>query len=101
MIEPGLIDTGFGDVVADGLRDRSSNGPYAKLVEAIVRGTRETYEGGKNSPPSVIADVVSHAVAARRPRTRYAAGKFAKLLIGMRTWLGDRMFDRIIMSQAG
>lgn len=33
------------------------------------------------------------------PRTRYAAGKFAKMLIRMRVWMGDRMFDRIILSQ--
>lgn len=100
IIEPGLIDTNFGDVVASGLIERSAKGPYAKLVEAIVRGTRETYAKGKNTPPSLIADVVGRAVAAGRPRTRYAAGRFAKLLIGLRVWLGDRMFDRIILSQA-
>nr|WP_315381245.1 oxidoreductase [uncultured Sphingomonas sp.] len=100
IIEPGIIETSFGDVAAGGLMDRSGTGPYAALVEAIVRGTRDAYRPGKSSPPSLIADVVGKAVAARRPRTRYAAGKFAKLLIGLRMWPGDRMFDRIILSQA-
>ena len=45
------------------------------------------------------ADVVGTAVAAARPRTRYVRGKFGALLIAMRTWLGDRMFDRILLSQ--
>lgn len=47
----------------------------------------------------MIADVVSKAVASSNPRTRYAVGKFAKMLIRMRVWLGDRLFDRIILSQ--
>ena len=36
---------------------------------------------------------------ASNPRPRYAVGKYAKLLIRMRVWLGDRLFDRIILSQ--
>ena len=99
IIEPGIIETRFGDVAAGGLMDRSGTGPYATLVEAIVRGTRDAYGPGKSSPPGLIADVVGKAVAAHRPRTRYAAGKFARLLIGLRMWVGDRMFDRIILSQ--
>ena len=47
----------------------------------------------------VIADVVSSAINSKNPRTRYAAGKFAKMLICLRVWLGDRIFDRIILSQ--
>lgn len=99
IIEPGLIDTGFGDVVADSLMKRSGAGPYGQLTRAVSQGTRDTYSRGRNSDPRVIADVVGTAVAAVRPRTRYVRGKFGALLIAMRTWLGDRMFDRIILSQ--
>ena len=99
VVEPGLIETGFGDVASEGLLERSGSGPYAKLTKSVVAATRATYGNGQSSPPSLIADVVGEAVAARRPRTRYAAGKYAKLLIALRAWLGDRMFDRIIMSQ--
>ena len=99
VIEPGLIETGFGDVVADGLLKRSGTGPYAGLTRAVAAGTRDTYAKGRTSHPRVIADVVGTAVAAARPRTRYVRGKFGTLLIALRTWLGDRMFDRIILSQ--
>ena len=99
VIEPGLIETGFGDVVSDGLLKRSGSGPYAPLSRKVAEGTRSTYGQGKNSPPSLIADVVATAIGTRRPRTRYVAGRFGKLLIAMRQWLGDRLFDRIIMSQ--
>jgi NAD(P)-dependent dehydrogenase (short-subunit alcohol dehydrogenase family) len=99
VIEPGLIETGFGDVVAEGLLKRSGTGPYAPMTRAVAQGTRDTYGRGRSSDPRVIAEVVGGAVAAARPRTRYAAGKFAALLIALRARLGDRLFDRIILSQ--
>jgi hypothetical protein len=40
-------------------------------------------------------------VRSNKPRTRYVVGKYAKPMIMIRTWLGDRIFDRMIMSQMG
>jgi NAD(P)-dependent dehydrogenase (short-subunit alcohol dehydrogenase family) len=99
IVEPGLIETAFGDVVAGGLLKRSGTGPYAKLAAGVAKSTREAYGQGRGTDPSVIADIVSKAVRQGRPRTRYAAGKYAQPMIKMRAWLGDRMFDRVIMSQ--
>lgn len=99
VVEPGLIETGFGDVVADGLLKRSGTGAYAKVTEAVARTTRATYGHGRGSDPRLIADVVSTAIKSARPQTRYAAGKYAKMMIGVRKWLGDRIFDRLILSQ--
>ncbi|MBO0128991.1 oxidoreductase [Agrobacterium sp. OT33] len=99
VVEPGLIETGFGDVVADGLLERSGEGPYAKVTRAVAKSTREAYGHGRGTDPVVIADIVSKAVGARKPRTRYVAGKYAKPMIMIRNWFGDRMFDRVIMSQ--
>ncbi|MDK1389399.1 oxidoreductase [Sinorhizobium sp. 8-89] len=98
IIEPGLIETGFGDVMAEGLVKRSSNGPYAELAKDVARSTKEAYGHGRGTDPSVVADVVSKAIKARKPRTRYAVGKYARAMIMLRKWLGDRMFDRIVMS---
>ncbi|MET4689718.1 NAD(P)-dependent dehydrogenase (short-subunit alcohol dehydrogenase family) [Sinorhizobium fredii] len=99
IIEPGLIKTGFGDVVVEGLAKRSGGGPYAELVQSVTRSTREAYGHGRSSDPSMIGDVVAKAIKARKPRTRYVVGKYAKPMIMLRKWLGDRMFDRIIMLQ--
>lgn len=99
IVEPGLIETGFGDVVGTGLIERSGTGPYGDLTRAVAKSTREAYGQGRGTDPSVIAEVVSKAVRASKPRTRYVAGKYAQLMIRMRAWLGDRTFDRIIMSQ--
>ncbi|MGX9429629.1 MULTISPECIES: oxidoreductase [Bradyrhizobium] len=99
VVEPGLIETGFGDVVANGLLKRSGAGPYAKLTQAVAKSTRDAYGQGRGTDPGVIADVVSKAVRESKPRTRYVAGKYAQPMIKIREWFGDRMFDRVIMSQ--
>jgi len=99
VIEPGIIETAFGDVASNGLLERSARGPYRAIAEAVTKATRKSYGQGTGTDPSVIARVVSKAVRAKRPRTRYVAGKFAWLLIAIRQWFGDRAFDRVIMSQ--
>lgn len=99
VVEPGLIETAFGDVVGQGIVQRSQAGPYAGLARAVAEGTSQTYGRGRNSPPQVIANVVSRAARVRRPKTRYVAGRFASFLIGYRTWFGDRAFDRLVMGQ--
>ena len=98
VVEPGIIQTAFGEVLSEPLKEISGDGAYSDLVNKLVEGTAESYESGMGSSPQVIADVVSKAVKARRPKTRYAAGKYARLTIFVRKWLGDRVFDRMVMS---
>jgi NAD(P)-dependent dehydrogenase (short-subunit alcohol dehydrogenase family) len=99
VIEPGIILTDFGAVLDGPLQKFSGKGAYADLAGQVARGTVETYAKGDGSSPQVVADAVSQALKARRPKTRYLVGKYAKLLIGIRNWLGDRMYDRVIMSR--
>ncbi|BBW76747.1 MULTISPECIES: oxidoreductase [Klebsiella] len=99
IVEPGVIETGFGDAASESIVKRSHSGPYGQLVKMVAASIKKTYGHGTGSDPKVIADVVSSAINSKNPRTRYAAGKFAKMLICLRVWLGDRIFDRIILSQ--
>lgn len=99
IVEPGVIETGFGDAASEIIVKRSASGPYGQLVQMVATAINKTYGQGTGSHPAVVADVVSRAVKSDNPRTRYAVGKFAKMLIRMRVWLGDRLFDRIILSQ--
>jgi NAD(P)-dependent dehydrogenase (short-subunit alcohol dehydrogenase family) len=57
------------------------------------------HESGGGSPASLIAGLIAKSIRARRPRPRYAAGKYAKPMLAVRKWLGDRVFDRVVMSQ--
>lgn len=99
IVEPGLIETGFGDAGQSGLAERSKSGPYEKLANGVVKSMQTSYGQNRGTSPDVIADTVAKAVSASRPKTRYAVGAYAKPLIWMRKWLGDRVFDRIIKSQ--
>jgi len=100
IIEPGAIKTEFGDVMSEPLLKNSGEGPYKKMAHIMSKATAETYsEKGKPSPPSVISNLISKAITAKKPKTRYAAGKMAKPLMWIRKYLGDRIFDMALMSQ--
>lgn len=99
IIEPGLIKTAFGEVMYQPMLERSGNGAYSSLAKTLAAATEKSYQNDGGSPPSVIAAVVSKAVRSKNPRTRYAAGKMAKPILFMRKWLGDKTFDKAIMSQ--
>ncbi|MRX43864.1 oxidoreductase [Agromyces kandeliae] len=93
IVRPGLIDTEWSAIMAAPILERSGDGAYARLAHVVV--SRSGGELGGSSP-SVIADAVSKAASARRPRTRYSVGRLAKPLIAARRVLTDRGFDRLL-----
>lgn len=100
VVEPGLIATELGTVLYEPLLKNSGSGPYRELAQAVAQSTQDTYEqAGAASPPSVVAQVVAKAVRAPNPATRYVVGKMAKPLLFLRKYLGDRVFDKAVMSQ--
>ena len=99
IIEPGGIATEFGNVFKENLQGDAENGSYAKELQKIIQSTTEMNEKGQLSPPSVITNLIDKAVHSKKPKTRYVAGAFAKPLMFMRKYLGDRTFDKILMRQ--
>jgi NAD(P)-dependent dehydrogenase (short-subunit alcohol dehydrogenase family) len=99
IVEPGAIATEFGAVLEQPMLDRAGNGAYGAMAKSVALATRATYERGGSSPASVVAVTIAKAVAARRPKTRYAVGRYARPLLFLRRWLSDRAFDGLIMSQ--
>lgn len=98
IIEPGAIKTEFGDVSTGPMLERSGQGPYAGLAKAFAELNKKEFEGGGGSDPKVITNVVLKAVNAKKPKTRYAAGKYSGSMLFLRRWLSDRMFDKVVMS---
>ena len=98
IIEPGAIKTEFGDVMLAPMMERSGNSAYGAMAKKMAEMTKKSYEQGNSSDPTVIAQVVSQAIKAKKPKTRYAAGKLAIPLMFIRKWFGDRIFDKIITS---
>lgn len=93
VIEPGIIASEFGDVLVGPMLERSGETAYGRLANALANA--DAMAGG--SPPRLIADVIGKAVQAKRPKTRYAAGKYARPMMHTRRWFGDRVFDRVVM----
>ena len=98
IIEPGLISTEFGEVANGPMIERSENSAYSHIVKSMTKGMDGNDRG---SPPSVIADTILKAVRAKRPKTRYAAGQYAKPVLLLRKLVSDRMFDRAIERMVG
>lgn len=96
IIEPGLILTEFGDVMSGPLLARSGAGPYGEQARKVAKATARSYAPGGGSPPSVVADAIARAATARRPATRYAVGHLARLILFVRRWTSDRIFDWVI-----
>lgn len=96
VIQPGAIDTEFGPNAIGPLLERSVNGPYQALAHRMAEATRRTFNSGKASPPSLIANLIVHAIASTRPRTRYVAGHLARLILTARKVFSDRIFDSLI-----
>jgi NAD(P)-dependent dehydrogenase (short-subunit alcohol dehydrogenase family) len=96
VVEPGGIKTEWGIIAAEHLRKTSGNGAYAEAANKAANSMRRTYQGTRLSSPSLIAEVILQAVAARRPKTRYAVGFGAKPMLILRRCLSDRMFDRVV-----
>lgn len=99
IVEPGIIKTEFADVMTTPMMERSGNTVYGDLARKVEHATLSSYKNGGASPSSVIAKVLSKAVNTDKPKTRYAAGKYARLMIFIRLYFGDRFFDKAVMSQ--
>ncbi|MCB0699471.1 MAG: oxidoreductase [Chitinophagales bacterium] len=99
IVEPGAITTEWGGIMSKPMLERSIGGAYENMAKQIADRTDEMYEKGEGSPVSVITDLVSKAVNSTRPKTRYAGGKYAKPMMWIRKYLGDRIFDKAVMSQ--
>ena len=95
IIEPGAISTEFGEVVTEPMLTLSKGGAYEKMTQNFVN-TLVNMDKNEYSPPSVIADIISKAIKANKPKTRYAAGKLSRSLLFMRRWFSDKRFDKIV-----
>ncbi|MEE9434679.1 MAG: oxidoreductase [Sphingorhabdus sp.] len=94
IICPGGIRTEFNDVMTKNILKYSGEGPYSAMAKVLARGA----SSDRGSDPQVIAKDISHAVNARRPKTRYRSGQMSVSLQKLRRLLPDRWFDGIVKS---
>lgn len=104
IVEPGSIDTDIwdrGEREADEIGDRvpARDELYGKAIANYRKVIRSVADRG--IPPDEVADVIEHALTARRPRTRYLVGLDAKFQARVKPLIPTRAFDRIIARVMG
>jgi NAD(P)-dependent dehydrogenase (short-subunit alcohol dehydrogenase family) len=102
IIEPGLIITDFGETASASIDAVEEHGPYAKFNADVGRATANAYTGGMarfGAGPEAVAATISKALRAGRPSTRYKVTASARVIMGMRRAMTDRMWDRFVRSQ--
>jgi len=99
LIEPGIIKTEFQDVMMDSTVERSIGTPYEKKLKALEKATQEMYAKGIGSPPSTITKLIIKAINSHNPKRRYVGGLFAKPMLFIKKWFGDKIYEKAIMSQ--
>jgi len=102
VIEPGLITTDFAKAAVGSMSDVSHEGPYGEFNTAVGRETAGAYQGGLarlGGGPETVARKIERAITARRPRARYSVTPSAKISLGARALMTDRMWDRFVSTQ--
>lgn len=102
VIEPGLIITNFGEAALGSMAEVDSDGPYAKFNADVAKVTAGAYKGPMakfGGGPEKVAAKIEKALTARRPSTRYKVTPSARVVMGMRRGMTDRMWDRFVRSQ--
>jgi NAD(P)-dependent dehydrogenase (short-subunit alcohol dehydrogenase family) len=108
VIEPGNIKTPIWEKTVGWAQKSIAAYPenvhqlYGKYLQVIVKTLEASKEGG--IPASKVADVVHHAVTAKRPKNRYLVGTDAHLRVvieALPDWLRDRLIWAAIERMAG
>lgn len=97
IVEPGGIQTEWGDIAMESLDKVSGSGPYSAMVKKVIATSDKTKD--KLTAVDVLGKEIAKAASEKKPKTRYLKGYLAKPLVRMRKWLGDRTFDKLLMSQ--
>lgn len=103
MITPGGVSTGMsarGIATASRLADLMTpeqHRRHDRLFEAVVEQANDWSQNGIR--PEQVAAVISRAIHAPRPRTRYTAGPDAALLTRLIRFLPERLLDGVLRRQ--
>jgi len=97
VIEPGGVKTEWGDIAFNSLKKASENSAYKDLTEKARKMFDLTAK--KGAEPIVIAKLIQKVVETRKPKARYTKGYMAKPAVLAKKWLGDALFDKILLSQ--
>ncbi len=95
IIEPGAIITEWAGIAREHMLKTSGDTAYGDLTRKHAKMFENADKMG--SKPIVVAKTIAKAITARHPKTRYATGGGAKVILFARRILSDRMFDKVML----
>jgi len=105
LVEPGLIRSNFESRVSESLETGAAVGAstaYAGLLAANEKSTTGGYANDfMATGPESVAIVIVKALESARPRSRYVVTPAAKVMINLRRFGGDRVWDAAMRRQFG
>jgi len=99
IVEPGVIKTPWGEIAAENLEKTSSQGAYATVAKKVAENTKKMYTGNQMTDVDILGKTIAQAATDKKPKIRYVKGYMAKPAIALRKWLGDTVYDKLMMSQ--
>lgn len=101
IVEPGVIKTPWVDVSVQNLLETSGNGAYSRMANKVAQNLTELYSSNSATDADVLGRVIARAATVDNPKTRYVKGHLARMAMTARKWLGDRIYDRLMIYQMG
>jgi len=97
IIEPGGIQSEWAAIAFNEVAENSKGSAYELLTVNTTNRLAKAF--AKNSPASVISNLILKAITAKRPKARYIGGHMAKLVLISKWLLPDRLYDWVIRTQ--
>ncbi|MEH1829744.1 MAG: oxidoreductase [Nostoc sp.] len=96
IVEPGATLTEWGAIAVEKLLQTSGNTAYATAAQTGAKLLAFTSDEKLASKPEVIADTISKALKAKKPKARYATGSGATFLVTFRKFASDGLMDSLM-----
>jgi NAD(P)-dependent dehydrogenase (short-subunit alcohol dehydrogenase family) len=91
MVEPGFIKT---NISSNQQETRQRISEYDPWREPTLEAVRQYIK--KAPEPTLVARSVLHVIESNSPRLRYKVGKDAALLLGLRRFLPESLYERVV-----
>jgi short-subunit dehydrogenase len=103
LVEPGVTSSSFVDKTSTSdAMEVEPDSPYAAMRAAVTRANMSAYSNRMVAATAESAgQIITSAVEAERPRTRYLLTPAARALVATRAVAGDRAWDRLMARQFG
>ncbi len=98
VVQPGAIQSEWLSIASESMMKTSGSGVYRELAWGVMNNFSRLYEKKRSSTSDVVARIIIKSISVRKPRTRYPAGKGAKLILTVRKILSDRLYDWMMLT---